>query len=407
MLGTRVSPHQNLTMQFNHDNLVIEPPTTANLIKNFDPHVIQSDAANTRIVVHHDFPKLVVQFLEYKRTHGSEHEKSLYSRINTWEEEVSRLITKRPLAFLNGNDLTILRDGTTIEDGTTEWDRNGTDTQEKNKFLTLDKYLSYDEIMLSSLIGVSGSSYFINDGNRYNRGKPGDAGTFQERGIIVGLVGARFERRDRMDSIFVLASKSMHQDPKVTTLFESFFGVQKSGLAPFDKYVYMARIRITAEMFLLEANERAKEKNQKAHAYVVGLGLGVWQYDPDQPSFYIESFAAVLDALSLPHISTLEFAWIDMPPKSAKYITTIAQKQGIKVIFSRRSPAEKLNTDELLVLSYAWDGNAFPGNEYWMGSLCGSGDPAAACMSTIPELHNPLVNPFTERIRVLKPEESR
>lgn len=43
-------------------------------------------------------------------------------------------------------------------------------------------------------------------------------------------------------------------------------------------------------------------------------------------------------------------------------------------------------------MSYAWDGNALPGNEFWMGSLSASGDPAAACSSLISELHNPHIN---------------
>jgi hypothetical protein len=401
----RTPTGKNITMDLNHDNLMIEPPTTANLIRNFDQQVIKADAESTRIIVHSKFPKLVNQFLDHKRAYGSKYEKALYSQIVTWKDEVSRLITKRPLTFMNGNDFTVLRDGTRIDDGTAEWDRNGTAAQEKNESLRLEEYLSYDEIMLSSLIGVSGFSYFINDGNRYNRGIPGQPGTFQERGVIIGLVGARFERRDRMDSIFVLPSESEHQAPQLSTLFESFFGVEKNEMTTFDKAMYMSRIRITAEMFLLEANDRARETNQKAYAYVVGLGLGVWQHDRDQPSLYVDTFALALASLTLPNISTLELAWIEVPQRCAENLATVARKQNIEVIFSKRNPAEKLDTDELLVLSYAWDGNAFPGNEYWCGYLTGSGDPAAACMSTIPELHNPLVNRFTERIKTLEPEQ--
>ncbi|CAO2648122.1 Nn.00g090440.m01.CDS01 [Neocucurbitaria sp. VM-36] len=390
-------------LALNHDNLLIKPPTTANLIRNFDPEVIQEDAESTRIVIHSKFPKLVEDFLTYKRTYGSKYEKELYTADFTWKDEVSRLITKRPLTFMGSSDFTMLRDGTTLNDGTDEWFKNGTAVQHKNSYLTLAEYLSYDEIMLSSLIGVSGHSYFVNDGNRYNRGIAGKPGRFQDRGVIMGLVGARFEVGEMMDSVYILPGSSKYQDARLKDIFYSFFGAAKNDSTDFDKNMYMARMRITVDMLLLEANDRAKEANQKAYTYVVGLGLGVWEYHSDQPSFYIDTFTLALNSLSLPHVSTIEFAWINVDPACIQRVTSAAQKQGIKVIFSKRNPAEKLDTDELLVLSYAWDGNSFPGNEYWVGSLAGSGDPAAACMSTIPELHNPLVNPFTDRIKALEP----
>lgn len=50
--------------------------------------------------------------------------------------------------------------------------------------------------------------------------------------------------------------------------------------------------------------------------------------------------------------------------------------------------------DKLLVVSYAWDGNALPGNEWWLGQLDSSGDPAAASSTQVAELHNPHINPI-------------
>lgn len=387
------------------DNMIIQPPTTTNRIRNFPPEQIASDAKATHIVAHPGFPELLETFLAHKRQHGSVHEKRLYATM-TWQQLISRFFTHRPLTFMGSGDYTMLRYGLTMDhDADLEWDRNGTEDQHLNRYLTLEEYLSYDEMMLSSLCGVSGPSYFINDGSRGNCARPGKSGTFENRGIIIGLVGARFEREDRMDSVHILPSvPDPKQDPAVSKMIQNFFGVQKNPETDFDTEMYKARIRITADMLLLEADARAAEAGKKAWTYVVGLGLGVWQHYYQQREWYLESFAEAITALSLPNTSTIEFAYIETDTKVKQVVTEAGAKKGLNIVFSRRNPAEKLEGDELLVLSYAWDGNAFPGNEYWAGSLAGSGDPAAACMSTVGELHNPLVNAeFTGRVRVLNP----
>jgi len=391
----------------NFSALQVKPPIATNSVKNFPPSVIATDAASTRIVIHPRFPDLVSAFLQHKRLKGSEYEKAIYGTADTftWRDQVARLIEKRPLVFMGKSDETVLRNGERIFYAQKEWDNNGTSLQHMNKHLTLADYLSYDEIMLSSLLGVSGPSYFVNNGARFNCGKPGVAGTFQPRGIIIGLVGARFERKDRMDCVFVLPPTTQpKQHPELTQLFFDFFGVQKNLANPptFDSAVYKARIRIAADILLLEANA-CIQGERTAYVYVVGLGLGVWVEDDCQAEQYILAFADAIVDHSLEKITTIEFAHITVSPECEAFITGVGAEKNIRVLFSKRDSAEKLPEErrEELVLSYAWDGNAFPGNEYWKGGLSASGDPAAACMSTISELHNPLINPgFTKRVVV-------
>ncbi|KAH9877133.1 hypothetical protein IAQ61_002496 [Plenodomus lingam] len=392
-------------MPLNHSRLAIPPPTTTNLISNFSPQTITSDALSTHIIIHPRFPTLATAFLTHKRLHGSSFEKTLYTPSFTWRHLVARLLEKRPLTFMNALDFTILRDGRSIDNASKEWDRNGTAAQDENEYLTLQEYLSYDEIMLGSLLGVSGYSHFINSGSRFNSSVHGAPGTFQPRGVIIGVVGARFERQGRMDSVYVLPrGKETIQHPELVALFEAWFMARTQKGVSFDDQMYMARMRITVDMLLWEANARARETGSTAYLYVFGLGLGVWQYDNAQPELYVDTFTAALAALSpgkLQHLTTLEFAYINVSSAVQDRVSAAAAAHNIRVLFSKRDPAAKLDTEELLVLSYAWDGNSMPGNEYWAGSLSGSGDPAAACMSTIGELHNPLVNEgFLDRIRV-------
>ncbi|KAI0537085.1 hypothetical protein GGR58DRAFT_472986 [Xylaria digitata] len=390
----------------------IEPPITSNSVARYDPEIVKQDALSTRIVVHSRFPQLVQRFLDHKRRHGSSLEKAFYHAEWTWQQQTARLIEKRALIFMGGSDFTVLRSGEHIGSAYAEWDRVGTEEEGQNKHLFLKDYLSYDEIMLSSLIGVSGPSFFHNDGRRNNIGRPAEPGGFEPRGVIVGLVGARFERDDRMDSAFVLQDAcSPRQHPELRDIFFEFFGrKRKDPAAAFDERMYKARIRITADILFLEASRRAKAVGKKAHVYVVGLGLGVWAWHEkgNQSRLYVKAFMKSLEELGgdLVHIGTVEFAWIPgVLGFEQRSMTFGASQTAIDVRFSKRNPAEKLRgADEghLLVLSYAWDGNAFPGNEYWGGSLSATGDPAAACMSTISELHNPMINlEFLGRIEVL------
>lgn len=390
-------------------------PVKTNSITNpqFSSNQISQDAADTRIIVHHKYPELVQAFLDNKREHGSAAEKALYGTPAswTWQQQIARLVQKRALVFKGRHDYTVLRDGTGIGSAIMEWDKVGTDAEADSKWLRLKDYLSYDEMMLGSLLGVSGPSYFINDGDRSNAARPGEAGEFERRGVVVGLAVARLERVDRMDSVFVwpaIPEPRQHRD--LVSAFTKFFGKKLRPKRQFNHSMFKARLRITVELLLLEANKRAKAASMKAYVHIVGFGLGNWHINNEQSEVYLEAFLDALDDFGdkLQNIGTLDFAGIDVAKATEHQTVATAGQHGIDVTFSKRNQAARLppaKKSELLIVSYAWNPNAYPGNGYWKGSLIASEDTATAAMSTIGELHNAILNPqFLGKIEILSPQ---
>ena len=95
---------------------------------------------------------------------------------------------------------------------------------------------------------------------------------------------------------------------------------------------------------------------------------------------------------SISYLKEVEFIWI---PEASKTLIhdDLLPGTDVKITFSKEDPfSRRMGDNDLKVAMFAWDGNSFPGNEYWDGLLEASGDPAAASCTQIPQLHNAYIN---------------
>ena len=410
-------------------------------------------ARNTRPILHSKTRKLIENFLALKKEHGSEREKAFYTQQNfSVETFIDRLLTQRPLAFYTAADACLLRDGSYHPYAIRRFEAIGTDNEAAG--FSLDDYLSYDEMGISALLGVSSrDTHFINKGDRNNYGFPRDPGSFQETGGYVGLVGARLEREGAMEYQQMVVSRrqntpekgygtqALPSSPKtqLNHLFAKFYGIEQLPTyndvvaivesekdkpkaryvqlelgwgkdTYFDTVIYKERLRLVIEPFLLEANACAAEKGKKVYVYVVGLGMGAWCLGGQQNAFAKQAQEQLmLDVYSeiiqdspekFASISDIDFGYFGpftQDPAEAGSGLTLPSTgdSSITARFSIHNPADKLtgeHANKELVAMYAWDGNSKPGNELWLGSPSGSGDPAAACCSDITLLQDPEIN---------------
>ena len=409
----------------NFNRNIRKAPTNANWInESMDKNVLNAflNFANSAYpILHEDVLYLCHEFLQIKKVHGSVIEKNLYKSM-TVIDVIDRLIKKRPLVFVGSEDEYLLRNGASGKDN---WTLIGQDnlnlTSSNDKVPSIEDYMTYDEIKLAAFLQVSSFVKPINSGNRKNRGKTTSNGEpcsdmniicleHDTEAVYVGAVGARFEKPYLMEWQEMISSKSIESESKdspIKNLFLNFyserldFGASENMKDYLDLEevklnhpIYMERIMIIAETYLLEANQRGKFEELNVHVVVVGLGLGVWKISHHQPELFLNAFENTIKKLweqkLIPYIKEVEFQWID---QVSKFHDEFLPGTDIKITYSKQDPFSRNNGDNnLKVAMFAWDGNSFPGNEYWYGSLDTSGDPAAASCTQIPQLQNSYIN---------------
>lgn len=377
-----------------------------------NPRDLETHINSAYPLLHHRCLPLLAAFLHHKATHGTQVERAVYEGMSLLGL-VDRLLLKRPVTFLGRDDQYLLRDKTRSKGG---FEKIG--SKHEASPLCLKDYLSYDEMKLSALLSVSSSSFFINDGSRKNQGVPGAKGSFQDSGVIVGMVGARLKKAGYMEwqDCVVTPKQNTSQAGygpsagrqhlqhlwarmwgmtlplwEATSESKDFLQINKS--TRLNVAAYKARMQLAAETLLAEAKSRATAAGLKAYVHVVGLGLGVWRCSPHQDVLFVDAWGDAIRSSDVTNVAHIDFSWIGATACQGVRDGQVFPGTEVVLHFSKRSLHDPVPPGTLLVVSYAWDGNSLPGNEYWIGKLSSTGDGAAACSSGVAELHNIHINP--------------
>lgn len=403
-------------------------------------------AETTRPFIAKEIWELMDQFMSFMKNLPDlegENYRAVYNNMNS-AGLVKRLLTKRPIVFLNPTDENVLRENPlTLRSGKEKWN-NVARTLEYAQAdrPNLQEYISYDEIMLSALVNMSTPTYFVSDGSLKNAfDKPKCPYIMQ--GILCGLVGARLEKNGFMEHRFVfprdknnLKFDDVHHADGfwITIVYNKAF---PEGKIPTDdniknkpdlyKDIYVnginvvylkKRLALSVIPFIEEAANRGFEKKQSIIASVPPIGAGIWRGIVDTKTIvnlivtivleYLDNNADIeklsyLDAIFLPVVNNDLYSEYS-PQKQIKSVRINATDSGIEIklngdkvlmIFNQcRFVAQILPekfSSSLIVAGYAWDGNSYPGNEYWIDCF-ESFDPQAILCSLLGQLQNPEVN---------------
>lgn len=405
--------------------------------------------------------KLLSDFLENKKLNGTRQEKNLYTNtILTPEALIHRLLTKRPYVFFGGGDTNLLRSGhygnnfqilgTDKEHASfnlqdyisydemalsalvgastkTTFINNGNrgnygKPAQEGTFMREGHYggligarfekpgeMEYAHMLVTQEQNTSNNGYGAD--KAANNPKFAHFTTFYDIGY--------FPTYDEVCSQFFEADGSPKLDDNNQPLKENqrYYMIQRSyGLAKpqfFDKIIFKERILNSFAPKLARDNQIAEEMGIIMPSKLPGLGIGVWAICKDvQQKIMLEVVAELVTQNKYPNLSQIDCnQW---GPDTPDFVNTIFDEHASNDIRHKLSytaftaqnsnPASITETAQAagyFGAAFAWDSNAFVGNEFYLGMLSASGDPAAASCCTIMELLNPEINTYLSGDRTL------
>ena len=89
--------------------------------------------------------------------------------------------------------------------------------------------------------------------------------------------------------------------------------VKTSDGSYFNLPVYASRIELSAETFLLEAEGRGEVMQKRIFTHVVGLGLGVWMWQPVmdvQTRVFLQAFQRVIKRNKFKWVTVVDFRYV-------------------------------------------------------------------------------------------------
>jgi hypothetical protein len=314
--------------------------------------------------------------------------------LNTPIKIISRLLSKRANVFYLPQDYWKLENGV-----------NGVGPEKYRETVDLKEYLDPSEGVLSGYLGLIVPSIVINDGNRHNRGIPGEKGTFVTRSTVIAQVGARLEARDRGDwNTLMLYTGEVHPFEKaVQNMLEDVVRHIKIETTEVLNHnlsiaMYTARCYLVLKSLLDVACDK-EDSIYGNHLVITGLGLGAWAGNWDNERLtrsFLHGLCVALESIesSGGNLCIIEIAWINIPEDLKPKLIKVAKEKNILLKFTKNGMFSTkdmdINMDHLV--SFAWDSMSKVGNEWYRGELDASADPAIACASSIVSMSHPKIN---------------